>query len=166
MRKSVLLSLLVALSIPILFAGCDNVLEPLVPLKANELRVSVADYGTFDSDPITVSTDANQWQLNAKDNTVPDSLVVTLWIPRQTTTPYTVTVQNNNVARINYCVQQITGTCIDYDVFDGHGSGTITVNSIDEANHIVEGTFSGNLVQLSGMPGTKTFSSGEFKFVY
>jgi len=167
MRKSVLLSLFVALFIPVLFAGCDNVLEPLLPLKNDEVRVSISDYGSFDSYPVTVSTDANQWQLQAKDNNVPDSLVVTLWIPRQSTTPYTVTVQNNNVERINYCVQQQVGACTDYDVFDGKGNGTITVNSIDETNHIVEGTFSGTLVDLKGATtATKSFSSGEFKFVY
>jgi hypothetical protein len=165
MRKSILLSLLVALFIPILFAGCDNVLEPLVPLQNNEVRVSVADFGSFDSFPVTVSTDATSWRLQANDNAAPDSIVVTLWIPRQTSAPYTVTVQNNNIARINYCVQ-INHTCTDFDVYDGHGNGTITVNSIDETNHIVSGTFNGSLVQLNGASGTKTLSSGEFKFVY
>jgi hypothetical protein len=169
MRKSVLLSLLVALFIPILFAGCDNVLEPLVPLKNNEMRVTIGDYGSFDSDLLETDASGSAWTVKAKlrGENGSDTLVVTLIIPRRTTTPYTITVQSDNSSRINYCVQQTVNLCTDYDVFNGKGTGSITIESVDETNHIVAGTFNGTLVDLTGATTTtKSLSSGEFKFVY
>lgn len=169
MKKQLLLSLLVALFIPVLFAGCDNILEPLVPLKNNEMRATIADYGSFDSDILEADATSSSWTVKAKlrGENGSDTLVITLIIPRKTTTPYSITVQSDNSSRINYCVQQTVNLCTDYDVFNGKGTGSITIESVDETNHIVTGTFSGTLVDLSGVTTvTKSISNGEFKFLY
>lgn len=170
MRKSsVLLLLLLFSTVPLIFIGCPNGIEPFLPLENHEVRASIADYGQFDSKDANGALQDGNYILKAPvlGTSGSDTLVITLVIPAKTQTPYTVDVANDAAAVIDYCVQQSSGTCIDYDARQGLGSGSITVNSITSgtSGQIVEGTFSGTLVANNGSGDKKYITNGEFKVV-
>ena len=169
MRKYSVVFLVLLVISPLVFIGCPNGLEPLLPLESHEVRASIADYGQFDSKDATGALQDGNYILKAPilGTSGSDTLVITLVIPAKTQTPYTVDVASDPAAVIDYCVQQSSGTCIDYDARQGLGSGSITVNSVTSgtSGQIVEGTFSGTLVANNGSGDKKYITNGEFKVV-
>ncbi|HYM19609.1 MAG TPA: hypothetical protein VEW28_01245 [Candidatus Kapabacteria bacterium] len=168
MRRIYLLVVSVALAITA--AACNNGVEPFLPLVNNEMRASISDYGTFDSKPdVNTQFDGSNYILKAPilGESGSDTLVLTLVIPKRDTIPYTIAVENDAAAQIDLCVQQQSGSCINFDAKQGLGSAAITVNSIttDASGRIMQGTFSG-ILQPSSTPGTaRTITNGEFKII-
>ncbi len=166
MRKYTLLFLTLALLTPLFIIGCDVATEPFLPLVNNEMRATISDFGGFDVQGVETSASGNGY-FSVKGRykgTNGDSLVITLFIPKQATAPYSITVQNDDVALIDYCVQQTSGVCTNFDAKKGQGSGTIKVSSLtsDGVNQTMEGIFSGTVTSTSG-GGSKTISNGSFK---
>jgi hypothetical protein len=165
MRKSSVLFVLLLIVSPIIFMGCPNGLEPFLPLQNQEVRMTVSDFGSWDSKDATGIVNGSNYQIRApyKGDSGQDTIVLTLVIPIQAATPYTIDVPSSSSALIEYCVQPISGTCTDFTTHKGVGSGSITVSSATSAGSatILEGTFSGTVVSPSG--SSKSISSGEFK---
>ncbi len=167
MRKYTVLFFTLTLLTPLFIIGCNIATEPFLPLVNNEVRATISDFGSFDVQGVETGTSGSGYfsvKARYKGTSGDDSLVITLFIPKQSTAPYTITVQNDNVALIDYCVQQSSGVCTNFDAKKGQGSGTITVSSLtsDGVNQIMEGTFSGTVTSTSG-GGNKTISNGSFK---
>lgn len=156
------------MTVPLIFIGCPSVLEPFLPLQNRELRASVSDYGSFDSPDVSVVRDGATYVMRAPvlGTDGADTLVFTLVVPIQISTPYTINVSANSSALIEYCVQQTKSLCTVYDAKQGVGSGSITVNNITASGstQVIEGTFSGTVVASSG--ASKEVTNGEFKVVY
>ena len=165
MRKYTVLFFTLALLTPLFIIGCNVATEPFLPLQNDEMRATISDFGSFDvTGVITLSSGSGYLSVKARYN---DSLVITLFIPKQATAPYTITVQNDNVAVIDYCVQQTSGVCTNYDAKKGQGSGTITVSSLSSegTSTIMEGTFSATVTNPAN-GGSKTITGGQFKIKY
>jgi hypothetical protein len=163
-----LLFLSVLSCIVTIITSCNNGIEPLLPLVNNEVRATITDYGGFVSKDAITQYDGVNYIVKAgiKGESGDDTIVVTLVIPKRDALPYTIGVQSDPSAQIDLCIQQTTGTCINYDVKEGLGSGAITVSSItsDGTNKIMEGTYSGTLQPSAGTT-TKTITNGEFKVI-
>ncbi len=155
----------------LIYSGCNNNVEPTLPLDTNELRATVSTLGTFDSKQATApsgSAGGATFDIKApiQGESGEDTLVITLIIPKQNQTPYTVTTDNSSDMQIDYCVMQHSGTCVNYDAKHSiGGTGAITVNSIasDANGTTVQGTFSGTLVPSGFSASNISISNGEFK---
>lgn len=165
MRKSKLLLLVLGVISPLIFMGCPNGIEPFLPLQNQEVRMTVSDYGSWDSKDASGVINGNNFQIQApvKGESGQDTIVLTLVIPIRTATPYTINVASDPNAHIEYCVQPISGACTDYVVSNGVGSGSITVSSVTQngMSQTVEGTFNASPVAPNG--DSKRITNGEFK---
>ncbi len=171
MKKYFYLLSAILLIAPFMFVGCDNAIDSILPIQNNEVRANISDYGSFDSKDATTLSSQFTFDIKApiKGESGEDTIVVTVLVPKQASAPYTVMVQNDDHARIDYCVQQSSGICINYDAYKNFGSGTITVNSMTTEGTVtvLQGTFSGTLKQSTGGgSGTVTITSGEFKVAF
>jgi hypothetical protein len=160
--------LVFVLSSAAIIVSCNNGVEPLLPLVNNEVRATITDYGGFVSKDAVTQFDGSNYIVKAgiKGESGDDTIVVTLVVPKKSNPPYTITVQSDPSAQIDLCIQQKSGSCINYDAKQGLGSGSISVSSIssDGANMIMEGTYNGTL-QPSAGTGTKAVTNGEFKVI-
>ena len=164
MKNTTFRFLTIAVMIMTLFIeGCKNngIDLPTTPLKAGELQATISPFGPFYATDCQVTDGgvANTYFVAAsvKDQNNNDSLVIHILIPKKTP-PYTIDVQNDDVAVMDYCITTATA-CITYQSKKGIGSASVKITDATASN--VQGTFSGTLPLESGT-GSVTISSGEF----
>jgi hypothetical protein len=145
-------------------SGCQNAVTPITPLKPGEMQATVSGTGINGADQFYATnaqvTDGTSTyfifaSVKAQDNS--DSLTIHILVPKQPDIPYTVTVANDNVAVVDYCVTTQSG-CITYRSKQNAGSVVVKITDISPT---VQGTFSGTLPADPGSGGV-TISNGAF----
>lgn len=159
-RKALTLALLLS---PMIFMGaeCDPTGPANTPLAMDAMRAEVSGEGSFFCDDVTASDNGTFWKVVARGGgTLSDDRVIELDIPKRTSVPFTIAVENDDKGVIYYCVPLNSTSCKNFYADKEHGgTGTITITNI--TGHL-EGTFRGT-VQLSNGNETRTVSGGEFK---
>jgi hypothetical protein len=151
--------------IALTFIGCGkDIIDALTPLKPGEMRVTVSTFGVFDATNAHVIDGGidPKYSLKASVKTADglnDSVVIDIVIPKKAVTPYTVDF-TDATSLMNYCITHEDGSCTNYRVQSGKGTGTLTVKSVTD-NDNIQGTFSGTFESISSS-GTITVSGGEF----
>ena len=156
---------LASVFLTVLLASCgnNNGLTPITPLLRGEMQATISGFGTFYTKNSQVTDDGSKYTIIA---TVPtadgtkDSVSITLVATKKGIPPYTIDFTSDVNSEMVYCVLQPNGTCFNYKVKQGMGSGSIKITSATD-NDNVQGTFSGTFQNVAGS-GSVTISDGEF----
>jgi len=161
----ILVTTFACLSLAILFAACgnNNGLTPITPLLRGEMQATISGYGTFYTKNSQVTDDGSKYTIIASVPTTDgtkDSVSITLVATKKGIPPYTIDFASDLNSEMVYCILQPNGTCFNYKVQQGIGSGSMKITSVTD-NDNVQGTFSGTFQNIAGS-GTVTISDGEF----
>jgi hypothetical protein len=145
-------------------SGCQNAVTPIIPLKPGEMQATVSGFGTFyTTNAHAIDGGSNStYSIHASVKTADglnDSVVFDFNFTKLTITPYTVDF-TDPISYMNYCITHTDGSCSNYRVENGTGSGILKVTSIT-ANDNIQGTFSGTFQSTTG-GGNITVTGGEF----
>ena len=155
---------ILTISLVTFLSGCQNAVAPIIPLKPGEMQATVSGFGTFyTTNAHAIDGGSNSiYSIHASVRTADglnDSVVFDFNFTKLTITPYTVDF-SDPISYMNYCITHTDGSCSNYRVENGTGSGILKVTSIT-ANDNIQGTFSGTFQSTTGS-GNITVTDGEF----
>jgi predicted small lipoprotein YifL len=145
---------------PLTLASCNQLGPVLPPAGVNTLQASVTE-GFFSAADARAKDQGTYYAILGTQSYQSGQRSINIVVPKQTTVPYTITVNTDAVAVISYYVSADNVSSKQYLTQKGQGSGTITITQITPT---VIGSFSGtlSLKPASGTDTVRTVTGGSF----